>query len=47
MGRSRSCGNGDNTQLIDMPAGGNFTISKEINYQGLGTGVSKQNATDV
>ena len=30
----------NNTKLMDMPAGGNFTISREINWQSLGTGVS-------
>jgi hypothetical protein len=24
----------NNTKLVDMTAGGNFTISREINYQG-------------
>jgi hypothetical protein len=39
----------NNTKLMDMAAGGNFTISREINDQGLGAGVStgfsKQNST--
>lgn len=39
----------NNTKLVDMPAGGNLTIGREINYQRLGIGVSmciwKQNTT--
>jgi hypothetical protein len=38
-----------NTKLMAVPDGGNFTISREINYQGSRTGVStcfsKWNAT--
>ena len=30
----------NNTKLMDMPAGGNFTISREIDYQECRTGVS-------
>ena len=40
----------NNTKLMDMPAGGNFTISREIDYQECRTGVSvcfpKQNTIE-